>query len=315
MQGKEKELPGVELKKLKKILKKCRNEIHQIDQNTVEADSSHSCPDHCSVCDGSFFPELLQEMSTVSSWFNKRAQKLLEFHLTSSFRKPLSCFKVNTHKDRESLIQEGRELVAYAIINSVAMRKILKKYDKLHYSKQGQEFRTQAQTLHIETLKSPWLCELLAFYFNLKRMDPNINTMLGIFADCTLTLDADKPVLSCGLYDSVKLDIDLTCSICLDTVFDAVSLTCGHIFCFSCCTSAASAPIVYGLKSANPKAKCPLCRRVGVFNGAVAMGELNMLLSKSCPDYWEERLQRERAERVRLAKEHWQSMTRSFMGI
>lgn len=34
-------------------------------------------------------------------------------------------------KNDGALIQEGKDLVAYAIINSIAMRKILKKYDKV----------------------------------------------------------------------------------------------------------------------------------------------------------------------------------------
>ena len=47
-----------------------------------------------------------------------------------------------------------------------------------------------------------------------------------------------------------------------DTVFDPVSLSCGHIFCYLCCCSAASVTIVDGLKSADHKSKCPLCRQV-----------------------------------------------------
>lgn len=86
---------------------------------------------------------------------------------------------------------------------------------QIHYCKKGQEFRAQAQSLHIETLKSPWLCELLAFYINLRQKEPNTRTILGIFGDCALTFDDGKPELSCGLFDSVKLEIDLTCSICL----------------------------------------------------------------------------------------------------
>lgn len=322
MQGKEKELPGVGLKKLKKILKRCRREFES--QQGMEKDPIHNagdsvarpkCPDQCPVCDGTFFPALLKEMSAVASCFNERAQKLLELHLASGFRKYFMWFRSKMQRNHGVLIQEGRELVTYAIINSVAMRKILKKYDKIHYSKQGQAFRAQAQSLHIETLKSPWLCELLAFYINLRQSDPNMKAIPGIFGDCSLTFDDEKPVLSCGLFDSVKLDIDLTCSICLDTVFDPVSLSCGHIFCYMCCCSSASVTIVDGLKAADRKAKCPLCRREGAYEGAVHLEELNMLLGRSCPEYWEKRLQSERVERVRQAKEHWESMSRAFVGL
>lgn len=47
-----------------------------------------------------------------------------------------------------------------------------------------------------------------------------------------------------------------------DTVFDVVSLTCSHIFCYMCACSASSVTIVDGLKAADSKAKCPLCREV-----------------------------------------------------
>lgn len=35
----------------------------------------------------------------------------------------------------------------------------------------------------------------------------------------------------------------------------------------------------------------------------------------SCPEYWEERLKNERVERIRQAKEHWESQSRAFLGI
>lgn len=49
-------------------------------------------------------------------------------------------------------------------------------------------------------------------------------------------------------------------------MFDPVSLTCGHIFCYMCACSAASVTIVDGLKAAEPKEKCPLCREVMLHN-------------------------------------------------
>ncbi|XP_008789880.1 probable E3 ubiquitin-protein ligase BAH1-like 1 [Phoenix dactylifera] len=320
MQGRrEKELPVVGLKKLKKILKRCRRDFQSQNQHGEEEGGSphggNRCPDRCPVCDGTFFPSLLKEMSAVVGCFNERAQKLLELHLASGFGKYLMCFGSKSQRNHGALIQEGKDLVTYAIINSIAMRKILKKYDKVHYSKQGQAFRSQAQSMHIEILQSPWLCELMAFYVNLRQSKVNSKAFVGLFEDCSLTFDDDKPMLACGLFDSTKVDIDLTCSICLDTVFDPVSLACGHIFCFMCCCSAGSVSIVDGLKAVDPKAKCPLCRQAGVYAGAVHLDELNILLSRSCPDYWEERLQSERVERVRRTKEHWQSQCQAFLGV
>ncbi|KAJ8467546.1 hypothetical protein OPV22_030098 [Ensete ventricosum] len=238
------------------------------------------------VCDGTFFPSLLKEMSAVVVCFNQRSQKLLKLHLASGFWKFILWLRGKSPNNDGSLTQEGKDLVAYAIINSIAMRKILKKYDKVHYSKQGQAFRSKAPTI------------------------------TELYNDCSLTFDDDgKPTLSCGLFDSMQIEIDLTCSICLDTIFDPVALTCGHLFCYMCCCAAASVTIVDGLKAADPKAKCPLCRQEGVNAGAMHLVELKILLSQSCSEYWEKRCQTERVERVRQAKEHWQSVCREFMGM
>lgn len=311
MQGQEKKLPGVGFKKLKKILKKCRRDF----QSQKHLDVHHTCPQPCPVCDGTFFPSLLKEMSDVVGCFNQRAQKLLDLHLASGVKKYLIWFRGKLQRSHVALIQEGNDLVTYALINATAIRKILKKYDKIHYSRQGQAFKSQAQSMHIEILQSPWLCELMAFHINLRESEAKSSNTPALFEGCSLNFDDGKPSLSYELFDSVKLDFDLTCSICLDTVFDPVSLTCGHIFCYMCACSAASVTIIDGLKSADPKEKCPLCREAGVYEGAVHLDELSILLKRSCRSYWKQRLRTEREERVRQAKEHWELQCRSFMGV
>jgi len=37
----------------------------------------------------------------------------------------------------------------------------------------------------------------------------------ALFDGCSLTFKDEKPSLTCELFDSIKLDVDLTCSICL----------------------------------------------------------------------------------------------------
>ncbi|KAK6940985.1 hypothetical protein RJ641_030516 [Dillenia turbinata] len=317
MQGQQRKLPAVGLKKLKKILKKCRKDLQPHDHSIDGVlDSPPSCPHRCPVCDGTFFPALFNEMSAVVGCFNQRAQELLELHLASGFRKYYIWVKNKLRGNHVALIQEGKDLVTYAVINAIAMRKILKKYDKVHFSKQGQAFKSQAQSMHIEILQSPWLCELIAFHINLRETKVNQRKPSVLFVEgCTLIFNDGKPILSCELFDSVKIEVDLTCSICLDTIFDPVSLSCGHIFCYMCACSASSVTIVDGLKSADEKAKCPLCRQGGVFKGAVHLDELNILLSRNCQNYWEERLRIERVERIKQAKSYWESQCRAFMGV
>lgn len=155
-------------------------------------------------------------MLVVIGCFNKKAQKLVKLHIISGFHKYFKWFGNKLRCDHKILMQQGEDLDTYAIINTIAIRKILKKYDKIHYSKQGQEFRSKAQSMHIEILQSPWLCELMAFYINLRASKKINNVALpGLFGDCSLKFNDEKPILSCGLFDSVKLDTDLTCAICL----------------------------------------------------------------------------------------------------
>ncbi|KAL8054859.1 hypothetical protein ABFX02_04G020000 [Erythranthe guttata] len=316
----DKKLPGVGFKKLKKILKRCRKQLaSHIDFHNISDAVPHNpstCPQHCSVCDGTFFPSLLTEMSEVVGFFNDRAQKLLELHLASGMDKCIIWLKGKLKGNHLALIQEGRDLVTYAIINSIAIRKILKKYDKIHYSKQGQAFKSRAQIMHIEILQSPWLCELVAFHMNLRESKVKLRNAPALLGSgCSLVLNDGKPSLSCDLLDSVKIDIDLTCSICLETFFDPASLSCGHIFCYMCACKAASVSIVDGLKEASPNQKCPICREERVYEGAVHLEELHILLRRRCPEYWAERRKAERSERVKQTKQHWESQYRLFTGI
>jgi E3 ubiquitin-protein ligase BAH len=70
-------------------------------------------------------------MSEIVGCFNQRAQKLLEKHLASGFRKYILMLKGKSKGNYTTLILEGKELVTYALINALAIRKILKKYDKV----------------------------------------------------------------------------------------------------------------------------------------------------------------------------------------
>uniref|UniRef100_A0A453AQF6 Uncharacterized protein n=1 Tax=Aegilops tauschii subsp. strangulata TaxID=200361 RepID=A0A453AQF6_AEGTS len=54
----------------------------------------------------------------------------------------------------------------------------------------------------------------MAFYMNLRRSKKN-ETAMELFGDCSLTFDDDQPTLSCNLFDSMRVDISLTCSVCL----------------------------------------------------------------------------------------------------
>ncbi|KAL3644770.1 hypothetical protein CASFOL_009950 [Castilleja foliolosa] len=290
-------LPGIGCEKFENILETCRKQL------------LHS--QHCSACDeGDFFRSLHKEMSEVVDFFNRRTQKLLERHLSSGCKKCFVWLENKLQGNHVSMIQECNDLVTYATVNSTCIRSILKKYDKIHYSRQGQDFKTRAQIMHIEILQSPWFYELMAFQINLLReskVDSGNNASSAVLKGCSLVFNDEKPFLSIEL-DLVKLDIELTCSICLETTFDPVSLACGHIFCYICACKASSVGIVDGLSTANPNQKCPICRQEGVYEYYVHLDEVNLLLKRSCPEYWEARRKSESKERLELIKKHWRDL-------
>lgn len=83
---------------------------------------------------------------------------------------------------------------------------------QIHYSKEGQAFKSRAVSMQIEILQSPWLYELMAFHINVRESIANTSVLLE---GCSLVFDNETPSLSFELFNSFKLNIDLTCSICL----------------------------------------------------------------------------------------------------
>ncbi|KAG7961599.1 hypothetical protein I3843_09G024900 [Carya illinoinensis] len=214
--------------------------------------------------------------------------------------------------DQQAMVLEGRKLVEYVTMNAIAIRKILKKYDKVHCSENGRNFKSKLRAEHIELLQSPLLIELAAFYLSFNgEKKGEFNEFSSQFS---CDFDATPPVMTLRLPHSIKLEYDLTCAVCLDVVFNSYALSCGHLFCKSCACSSASVLIFQGLKAANPQSKCPICRQVGVYAKALHMVELDMLLKKRCKDYWKERFAAERAETTKQSKEFWEAEAKYLIG-
>lgn len=88
---------------------------------------------HFVVCDQLFFSELMREASDIAGCFNTRVRHLLHLHVAGGIERYMTrlvhCFK----SDQTTLIQEGRMLIEYVTMNAIAIRKILKKYDKASF--------------------------------------------------------------------------------------------------------------------------------------------------------------------------------------
>lgn len=76
--------------------------------------------------------------------------------------------------------------------------------------------------MHKEILQSPWLIELMALHINLRETKAKSRKSSALFDECYLTVKDGKPSLACELFDSIRVDIDLTCSICLVSQVDSL---------------------------------------------------------------------------------------------
>jgi E3 ubiquitin-protein ligase BAH len=218
----------VEYKRLKKVLKKCRvGRSLQVDG--ANGDEKHQGSDEysdvcecnsCTLCDEMFFTELNKEASEIAGCFRSRVQRLLHLHVPSGLQRYIWRFRQCFIDDQQIMVQEGRMLLNYVTMNAIAIRKILKKYDKIHGSVSGRDFRSKMQTEHTELLQSPWLIELGAFHLNCDDSDTDELGAGGFFKNgffknfsCDLT--GAQPLLTMTISETLKYEYSLTCSICL----------------------------------------------------------------------------------------------------
>ncbi|KAG6502704.1 hypothetical protein ZIOFF_034990 [Zingiber officinale] len=258
----------VEYKRLKKVLKSCRicrslsddggaiNVSKQREDNELPTEDDQC--DSCASCNQRFFTELTKEASEIAVCFSSRVRRLLNLHISSGLYRCVWRLRHCFADDQQVMIQEGRMLLDYVTMNAIAINKILKKYDKVHGSVDGRNFKTMMRAKQIELLQSPWLIELGAFYLNFRGSD--MGEPGEFFNKVSCDLSDTQPVMTMTLLNSKKYEYSLICPICLDIVFNPYALGCGHLFCKGCACSAASVLLFQGLKEAPKSAKCPVCR-------------------------------------------------------
>ncbi|KAF2580964.1 hypothetical protein F2Q68_00001659 [Brassica cretica] len=308
----------VEYKNLKKVLKKCKTTCNTTRSDDEHINSSATLSDSCQCqscpwCDEMFFEELMKEVSDIAGFFKSRVRHLLHIHVASGMQRYMMRLRRCFRDEKQALVEEGKILIQYITMNAIAIRKILKKYDKVHGSDNGKNFKLKMRAERIELLHSPWLIELGAFYLN-SGLDKVGNFKNSFGRVSCENLNKDQPVMKLMLPNTTELEFDLTCAICLETVFNPYALKCGHIFCKACACSAASVMIFQGVKAAPQCSKCPICREVGVYAEAVHMIELHLLLKIRCKEYWKERIVGERSEMVKQSKMFWNEQTIHMIG-
>jgi E3 ubiquitin-protein ligase BAH len=165
-----------------------------------------------------FFTELNKEASDIAGCFSSRVQRLLHLHVPSGLQRYIWRVRQCFIDDQQIMVQEGRMLVNYVTMNAIAIRKILKKYDKIHGSVSGRDFKSKMQNEHIELLQSPWLIELGAFHLNCDSLDidqPVGFFKNGFFKNFSCDLTGAQPVMTMAISETIKYEYSLNCPICL----------------------------------------------------------------------------------------------------
>lgn len=121
-----------------------------------------------------FFQELTRQLAKIDKNFSAEATRLVaEFHrIDGGFCSLFNCFR--SPRYYESLTQRAYWCRKYARVNAVALRKILKKHDKLCHNVRGREFLQQcwcsSSSQHVGLfLHSPLLDELKAIQVVLEK--------------------------------------------------------------------------------------------------------------------------------------------------
>nr|KAJ0207678.1 hypothetical protein LSAT_V11C500263990 [Lactuca sativa] len=166
-------------------------------------------------CDRMFFSEITKEDSNIMGCISSRVRHLGQLHCKTRMPRQLLHLFQCLKNDQQALVLEGKMLIKYVIMNAIALRKILKKYDKVHNSISGVNCRSKLQAEHLEILQSPRLIELVAFYMNFSKSNEMICYELCSYFSCDLSIIISKLVLKLVLLDYVVLEYSLTCVVCL----------------------------------------------------------------------------------------------------
>jgi len=106
-----------------------------------------------------------------------------------------------------------------------------------------------------------------------------------------------------GAEGARNLDEELNCAVCLEVVHKPHGLACGHFCCARCLEQAAKVKGGQSLTEARDSARCPQCRRPGVFKDAMALPQLDQLVREHIGEAAYRERKRSAAHELREARE------------
>ncbi|CAI9106971.1 OLC1v1006227C2 [Oldenlandia corymbosa var. corymbosa] len=234
-------------------------------ENDLSSSRSRRRLSDCSESGCAVLKSLSREVSGVGIKLRKYRKKILKNLLVSRFRKHFNILRKGI-KGKLPIQEQNRKISTLSCADMMSTMKKWRKFYKVPGFKRGWKFQTESQKVQLENLKPPRLCEVVAFHMNVEEKKGKMKTLSGAFGgDYKLHISEGKSSLLVSASSSSRdIEVELTCSICLDTLFDPVALKCGHIFCYMCACSAGSVLAIHGMKAANSTSKCPLCRKVRI---------------------------------------------------
>eukprot|EP01026_Neomeris_dumetosa_P032590 TRINITY_DN2587_c0_g1_i5.p2 TRINITY_DN2587_c0_g1~~TRINITY_DN2587_c0_g1_i5.p2 ORF type:complete len:324 (-),score=17.97 TRINITY_DN2587_c0_g1_i5:235-1206(-) len=262
-----------------------------------------------------FFALLGKNIKEIQRDFKKLSSRvLLEYERKNRCMSWLPSFIPIV--SNEKMCQRAFQCLRYAHVNTVGLRKILKKHDKELQQTTGRLFLQSIweNNRRDNFLHSPVLWEIAAIYkngdfFNVQAPhqtgDQFWQEVPGIKED--LQIDDRMRTLSITYID----ELQWTCPICLGLLYHPVGLGCGHKFCADCVSAAlnngqiSSKPLWF-LKSLSEQQRCPECRQKGVFKHLLQLKILNKVLQRKFPKDYQERQQTTRLERQEQIKKQVQ---------
>lgn len=329
----------IKYKSLKKYLK-FRLLNNEVNGNAVGQDAMEK--------EKEFLRLIYTQLKEVDRCFEREARKVLStYELQTAQNKCmaqlaalLTCQRGSKLKDPMELALKARWCRHYAELNYLALRKIAKKRDRLLGGSVGEEFMLACLRGEVNArafMSASLLAELAAIETIMteravqmeKKQQQVLPSSQGLEQSLTVVDEAATTPPTAIIEEGVEVDRDHTCAVCLDLLYQPVSLSCGHVFCSRCALASAvghqrlignAEQLLLSAACYSTDKPCPCCRTAlfgkrrekhSPFYDIKRMSRLEHLIRQKYPEEWKRRKEEDAAEQAALKAQRptaWQSL-------